>query len=488
MAYRTAAKFGRMVLVMIFIQCVATRVFSDPDKAMNATENTTNLLQLDLERSFVAAISSSFDLKAIKAQETVHRLTIYERLRDYFPTLGLSYTQTEEQRQGDADSRSHRISTESKIVVFDGGARSLASDIARLQAVQSRNDYRIAMNAIITDVSAAYFDALNNRDAVAIHKNTLARSRMQLEFISKELALGDATKLDALAIEAQVREVELNLCRAEENYSRSLNRLKQLLRIDWRQPVGIIGDIDTDFRCYPLGAEFSPERLIAIGVKNRKEIASADIEFSIQRQKHLLSTRYYYPKLSLGLNYSLSGEDRIPHERGWGISMQVSSALFGNSASATTGYTSDRNGNSHAFSDSGSVAVLDSLSYRRTIAESEIAMKSSFDRKTKVRQQVAIEIDSALKSLDEAWKMISLAQERLNLYDSFLSIERLKADMGESRRYDLVKKEIERGEAALSRLSAITGYMLAAAAVETAVGLDIGSLNLVHMRKKENEN
>ena len=81
--------------------------------------------------------------------------------------------------------------------------------------------------------------------------------------------------------------------------------------------------------------------------------------------------------------------------------------------------------------------------------------------------------------------MIALAQERLNLYDSFLCIERLKADMGESRRYDLVKKEIERGEAALSRLSAITGYMLAAAAVETAVGLDIGSLNLVHMRKKE---
>jgi outer membrane protein TolC len=311
---------------------------------------------------------------------------------------------------------------------------------------------------------------------------------MQLEFISKELALGEATRLDALAIEAQVREVELNLCRAEENYSRSLNRLKLLLRIDWRQAVEIIGDIDRDFRCYPLGSEFTPGRLMAIGMKNRKEIAAADIDFSIQRQKHLLDTRYYYPKMSFGLNYSLSGEDRIPHERGWGVSMQVSSALLGNTASATTGYTSDRNGNSHALSDSASVGILDSLSYRRTIAESEIAMKSSSDRKAKVRQQIAIEIDSALKSLDEAWKMIALAQDRLNLYDSFLSIERLKADMGESRRYDLVKKEIERGEAALSRLSAITGYMLAAAALETAVGLDVGSLDLVHMRKKRNEN
>jgi outer membrane protein TolC len=372
-------------------------------------------------------------------------------------------------------------------VVFDGGARSLLTEIARLQSLQSRNDYRIAVNAIITEVSAAYFDALKNRDAIAIHKNTLDRARMQFEFISKEVALGDATRLDALAIEAQVREVELNLCRAEENYSRSLNRLKLLLRIDWRQAVQIIGDIYKDFLCYPIDGKFSPERLIAIGVKNRKEVASADVEFSIQRQKHLLNTRYYYPKVSFGLNYSLSGDDRIPHERGWGVSMQVSSMLFGNSASTTAGYSSDRNGNSHAFSESGSLGILDSLAYRRTIAESEIAMKSSFDRKTRIRQQVAIEINSALKSLDEAWKMIALSRQRLDLYDSFLAIERLKADMGESRRYDLVKKEIERGEAALARLSAITAYMLAAAAVETAAGLDIGSLKLVHARKKNDE-
>jgi hypothetical protein len=69
------------------------------------SEGAAAALRLDLERSFVTAISSNFELKAIKAQDTVHRLTIYERIRDYFPTLGFSYTQTEEQRQRDADSR-----------------------------------------------------------------------------------------------------------------------------------------------------------------------------------------------------------------------------------------------------------------------------------------------------------------------------------------------------------------------------------------------
>jgi hypothetical protein len=68
--------------------------------------------------------------------------------------------------------------------------------------------------------------------------------------------------------------------------------------------------------------------------------------------------------------------------------------------------------------------------------------------------------------------MIEIAGKRLELNDSQLDIERLKAQMGETRRYDLVEKEIERGEAAVALLNSKIKYLMAASSLELSVGMD----------------
>ena len=70
----------------------------------------------------------------------------------------------------------------------------------------------------------------------------------------------------------------------------------------------------------------------------------------------------------------------------------------------------------------------------------------------------------------------------LALYDAQLEIERLKANMGESKRYDLMKKEIERGEAAVARLESRVRYLTNASTLELAMGVDIGVLKLSKYR------
>jgi len=453
-------------------------------KQKSPPKNKANTVLLDLERSLAIAINNNFELKAIKSRRLVYDLSIAERFRDYFPTLILSYLQTEESIKREADSRQHRFSAETNIVIFDGGRRSLSYDISKLNAIISRNDYRIALNMLIMEIRIAYFEILQLRDSITIHEKTLERGTMQLTFIRKELELGEATRFDVMEIETKVKEIELNLERALDSYTTALNRFKLLLKIDWRQPIEVIGSIERDFLIGPIDEKFSADRFVAMAIENRKEIGSSDIDLAIKKKTYLINKLYYFPQFSVGLNCSLSDDEFMPREKGWGINLHVTAALWGSTSNLSSGYNEESNSNSRAILNSGSVALLDDLSYKRSIIESIIELNRAHEKKKEIRQQIATEVISSHSALKNAWKMIGIAKKQLELYDTQLEIERLKADMGESRRYDLMKKEIERGEAAIAYLESLVRYLVSASNLEISLGVDIGFLKLSRMKAR----
>lgn len=444
-----------------------------------------NPVRLNLENSLAIAVTNSFELRAIKAQERVRSLSVIERWRDFFPSLTLSYSQTEEARLRETDTRQYRLSAEANLVVYDGGQRSLAFDVVKLQSILARNDYRIALNRLIADVSAAYFEVLRFREAIAIHEKTLEHGRMQLAFISKELLLGEATKFDRMEIEAKVKEIELNLEKARDDYFIGLNRFKLLLKIDSRGLVEVAGDISCDFTFAPLDTIRYPlDTLVDLAVRNRKEVEQADIDSEIAHTKLRISSRHYFPTFSIGVSYSLSDDRYFPRDRGWGVNVAVSSNLWGSTATAKEGYNEDASGNSRILSGSGSLSVLDRLDYRRAIIETAVEAERAKQEKDEMRRRITLEVISGYSALLNGWTIIEIARQTLDLYDAQLGIERMKANLGDSRRYDLIKKEIERGQAALSLLDARVRYLSLSANLEIALGADIGFLNITKYRGK----
>jgi outer membrane protein TolC len=457
----------------------------DDASAKNLRADGKSEYAVNLERALSIAIINNFELKAVKAQKKINDLAVRESWRDFFPTLTLSYLQTEEVREREADSRQHRLGVDSTITIFDGGKRKFAYDAARLKSILAANEYRVALNSFIAAVTKAYLGVLQSRETIAIHELTLAQGKMQLVFIQKELALGDATKLDALAIEAKVKEMELNLEKAKDEYLQRVNQFKLLLKVERTAPLVIEGNIEKDFAFLSPVDRLDEDLLISLALKNRKEIESADVEWKLAKTSLRMSENYYLPKLSLGLNYNLSDDAFFPREKGWGVNIQVSSALFGNSASLNSGYTESGYGHSRAVSNTASASALDAMSYKRAILESTVQYKTASEKKKQVRREIALEVSSLVSSLKNSWKMIEISKRQLELYDSFLLIERLKANMGESRRYDLVKKEIERGEAAVAHVASLVNYLTASFSLELAAGVDIGFFKLTASKQKK---
>lgn len=479
------------LLVIISATSQTVRSYSQIKDSKNLSSNKTpNMYRvispdksyLNLEKSIAIAMNNNFELKAIRAQRKVYDLTIIERLRDYFPTLSLSYLQTEESVKRDTDTRQHMFSADAEIILYEGGKRSLSYDVAKLKAILARNDYRLAVNTLVAEIRSAYFNILQLRDSITIHEKTLEYGNMQLQFITKELKLGEATRFDKMEIEAKVKEVELNLEKAKDDYTLALNRFKLMLKIDWRQDIEVTGDIEKDFIIQQIDDSFNIDMLTALAVKNRKEIESSKVNLAIKKRTYLIKKLYYFPRFSVGLNYSLSDDKFMPREKGWGINFKVTAALWGNTGSLSAGYNEDKNKNSRTLANSSSINVLNDLAYKRNIAESRIELNRSRERQKDTKQQISIEVTSAYTALKNSWTMIEIAKKQLKLYDAQLNIERLKANMGESRRYDLMKKEIERGEAAIAYLQSLIRYLTTASTLETALGVDVGFLKLLKMK------
>jgi len=467
---------------------VLCSVFVIPGPGINAYADAgeDKILELDINRSVGIAISNSFELKEIMAREDVYSLVIDESFREYFPSVTFTYMQTDEVRIRETDSRESRLSVNTEFLVYDGGKRSLNYDIAKLNALVATNDYRIALNRLIMDVRTAYLNLLNLKDTITIYRMTLDMGNMQLEFIRREYELGDATKLAVMEIEAKIKEVELSLKEAIDGYESSLKQFKLLLRIDWRIPVEITGDVNRDFVFIPPG-KIDENEMISLAVRKRKEIESSRVKSEISRKNMEIAESYYIPNVSMGLNYSLSGEEFPPREKGWGINVKLSTGIFGNTAGGGTGYTESGNENSRAFSRDASVNVMDNMQYKRIIAESRIDSAKSDDEQKVTEESIAVEVVNTCQGMKNAWEMIEISGRRVELYNSQLEIEKLKADMGESRRYDLVEKEIEWSKAAVALLDAKIKYLVSISALEIATGSDSGFIKNYLQGKGENE-
>lgn len=469
--------FKSFIRSIFFFICILGFNYSSAEEITVMPENKESgkAITLDYRSSIAIGITNSFDLKEIRTRGSIYDLSIYESIREYFPSLTFSYLQAEDVRKRESDDRQSRFTMETEFPIYDGGRRGLNYDIAKLNSLLARNDYRIAVNNLMVRVRGEYLNLLKLRESIAINRQAYDRGLLQLTFIKKEFELGDATKLAVMEIDAKVKEIELAVRQALNEYESALKKFKLLLNLGRNVPVEVKGDIDDDFIFVPADGVVD-EELISIALARRKEIESSDVKCEISRINNSINERYYMPDVSLGFNYNLADEEFPPREKGWGVNFKISSRAFGNSMSAGTGYSESGNRNSRGRSGNASADVLNDLSYKRTLIESRLEAARAADERDVTRETIAIDVSVACSSLRDSWDMISISGERLALYDQQIEIERLKANMGETRRYDLMEKEIERRDAAIALLDSKIRYLMAASDLEISVGMDIDFL------------
>lgn len=157
-----------------------------------------------------------------------------------------------------------------------------------------------AKNSVLLGVAQAYLQALYYKEGIEVAKNVIVSSQEQLKQMSTKYKAGSASGIDEANLETQLKNDEVTLITAQNNYRLQLITLKQLLELDPNESFDIAPTkLSADQYLIP-----DLKTVYNYAVANLPEIKSAGLQTSIKELELSKAKSGYLPTLSLtaGLN------------------------------------------------------------------------------------------------------------------------------------------------------------------------------------------
>ncbi|MCE9598402.1 MAG: TolC family protein [Spirochaetia bacterium] len=444
--------------------------------------DTTKPMLLDLDTAIRVGTTNHFALQAAENKQVVIRKLITERWRAYLPSAGISYSRTSTVQVGATDNLSNEIRLNIEQIIYDGGRRSLDLDLARIQQILAKDEFRITYNQIRLAIQRAYLQTLAAKGKVILNQKSMERARIQLHEARREETLGFTTRVQVLTVAARLREIELALSQARSGYRQSLHDLKLALNLDYETPIEVDGDLFYDFYLKP--PETDLLHLIESGRRRRPEMAKAETNLQKLKKEREIAENAWIPRFSVGGYVGRTGNDltKPPQQPNWGVNLKLTFPLQGSTGSLQSGASvipdTQRSNN-----DTAEVKIFDDIGYDRRVLESRIALGQGVEEYKSVRTKVPVEIAKAHDKLTQGWEAIRIGNGRAFFQFEGLRIVNARTGVGDLKRSDILLQETELVRAQQDLDDAIANYMISAYELEYASGLDPGSLNLFILKR-----
>ncbi len=441
-----------------------------------AGPNRGKKLRLDLGTAVRVGIANNFALIAARNRKVALKELITERWRAYLPSVGVSYSRTRDINQDAADVLSHEIRLNIEQVLYDGGRRNLDLDLAKIDAILARSDIRILLNRLRLDIQRAYLRVLAASGKIDLNQKSLERARLQLKQVRLEEKVGLATRVQVLTVASRVREIELAMRQAANEYRQANHDLKLALNLDFEVDLVPTGDLFRDF-------VLNPPRVNVKSMLHRARALRPEIKRSLTnihrlKKEKQLAVDSWIPRISVNAFVGRQGERFPIRQRSWGVNFSLTFPIGSTTSSSNAGTGVERDRTSARSNTSTSLQFFDDLSYDRRVLESKVALGEALTQHRQLYNQLAIEVIKSYDGLRESWESIRIGNGRVYFRYESLRIINTRYKVGEIKREDIVLAETELVRAQEDLTDAIARYITSAYELEFAAGLDPGTLPL----------
>ncbi len=204
-------------------------------------------LRINLETATQIALTNYYLLLSLKNKNTAIKELISERWRDLLPTLGVNMTRQRYIIQDSNDYIYNAILLNGDQIIYDGGKKKLDLDIAQLEEILSREDFKITSSKVRLEVEKTFINTLVALAKVALNKKSVERAKEQLRLAKLEAKLGFTTQIQVLSVASRLQEIEFALVKSINEYLKAKNDLKLVMSLDHQSDLIIEGNLLTDF-------------------------------------------------------------------------------------------------------------------------------------------------------------------------------------------------------------------------------------------------
>ncbi|MCB1160866.1 MAG: TolC family protein, partial [Leptospiraceae bacterium] len=326
-------------------------------------------------------------------------------------------------------------------------------ELAKLNLSLSKEEYRNELNRSTYEFKNAYQTVLASQIKTRLYYKSYIRSLKELKWIEKELGEGFLTESDKLYSESRLKEVELYLQKAKNEYSSSLRELKRQLGIIAKEKVLLSDNLLIDYilRKPPLSyQDFKSTITQNAGLKAKKELLQARIA---QREKSM-QDKFYLPNISLGAYLGKTSETFPLNKTNWGVYFKLAFPFGGNPGFSSNSSLNSRSNNSP---DTGvnvksrninslqqsDLQVPNHYSIRRKQMESHLNFRKSVYSYNSKLLNIEQGIEENLGLLNEHWNSIRLSMKTIEVKHKLLGIQQLALQVGSGKRLDVLNSELD---------------------------------------------
>lgn len=449
----------------------------------NMKDNRQITNDTGIKELFDIAKKRSHPLKIAESQITLAKIKIEEPLRNLFPNLGLEYSSSKGESITDPVRRKS-YGLKAQHTLFDSGQRNYALKREKINVEVAQENYNTVKNEIVFELLKNYYVHQKEKTTLTL----LSESQKKFEdYFNTGIMLKQGnliTQIEFLKIQNIYNKVEAEIVAQQSRYNLSIANLKKVIDIEPEEELPAFSTIEFKEDIIFDSENALISEYIKKGLKLRPEIASYEKTKEATELGYKTAKVENRPKFIMESFWGKSGEALGEQPLDLLNTFQIFGKvvwLWGGSSFETgvnrektvpTAFTPVSQTTS-ADTLSLKFSLLDKLRYYAETQEGKVAMKQVDDEITKLKKDIAWDVQEGFFSYTEAQKRVGSVKKELETYlkEFELKEELLKAS--ELELSDLMETRLRVLEIEQSLLKAKLDMYLGIITLEKATGFNL---------------
>src|SRR5580658_1717557 len=332
--------------------------------------------------------------------------------------------------------------------------------IARINRQVARDRFEQLLTGTLQSVQNQYWDTVNARESLAVARHSLELAETFYKRDKRSLELGALPPLDIYRSEADVANRKVAVTSAEYFLKQQEDALRRLISADMDPDVRVL---PLDLTDAPATTDVSfppPDEAVRISWRKRPELTQLHRQQSIYETTERVNLNELKPNMAIGANYSsngLGGDNLISGVLVPGGFNDALRQAFG-FGSPTYGFTLTLN------------LPLRNHQAAADVVDAEINLKRNIYTQRTLEQQIALDVRTALNSLEQSRLNIQGAIQARDLAKKSLEAEQRKYELGSGQVNFVLDAQQRLSDAENQLLQAMIGYRKAVISVQRATG------------------
>ncbi len=406
---------------------------------------------LTLEQCIQIGLEKSTSMRNARLNLAMQELRVKNARAGYFPQIFTNgnYSFSDNLDFG-FEPENYNLGLRGQYTIWDNGQRegSFAQAKESLTATTSRNEG--IKQALILDITVAYYDVLKRQELVKVSEQVFERSQENTQRTRDFVEAGTLIPADVATAEVREANDELSLENNRHSLQIAQATLPRLLGLD--PGVLLTVSVDESYQLYQERGtiqrlEMPIEEAIQIALNTRPEFQERQAQIKSQEWSLTLTRLQRWPRLNANVDYNVNLDDYLRERenfsdfRSWSAGVSLNFTLF----------------------DGGVLG--------NRVKEVQMQLEQARENASDLERSIALGVRQSYLTLQRSERALDISKKQVTNAQLSLEVIQGRFDVGKAILLELLDAQTSYAQALTNEVNAFYDYKIAQARLQDAMGV-----------------